>query len=99
MNHLKNLGELISETTKKLSEAKDAKKRLEDEAPLTILMHHSISGTFKITEMIGIAETENESMYEVVRSLLIKMLEKSIDELENDISKLTADLMKEMDSK
>lgn len=99
MSHLKNLGELISKNTNRLQDVKQAKERLEDEAPLTILMHHSISGTFKITEMIGIAETENESMYEVVRSLIIKMLEKSIDELENDISKLTADLMKEMDSK
>lgn len=99
MSRLKNLGELISKNTNRLQDVKQAKERLEDEAPLTILMHHSISGTFKITEMIGIAETENESMYEVVRSLIIKMLEKSIDELENDISKLTADLMKEMDSK
>lgn len=94
MNHLKNLGELISETTKKLSEAKDAKKAIEDEITLTIG-----AASFHITNMISIAGAENESMNEVVRSLIIKMLEKSIDELENDISKLTADLMKEMDSK
>lgn len=99
MSHLKNLGELISKNTNRLQDVKQAKECLENEAPLTILLHHSISSTFKITEMIGVAEAENESMYDVVISLITKMLEKSIDELENDISKLTADLMKQLDGK
>lgn len=99
MNDLKNLGELISSSTQKLYKTKLAKEALENEAPLTIKVHRSMSNIFDVTEMIGIAEIENESMYEVARSLFIKMLEKSIDELENDISKLTADLITEMDSK